>query len=156
MPNASVTSSIKRGSGSSTPRAAKYAPAPNTSSYLPASMCWPSSSGASQRPSALVTVCTRSSRPCDMITYDHYPRDLIGYGPKPPHAQWPNGARVALQFVLNYEEGGENNVLHGDAGSETFLSEIIGAASFSNRHMSMESIYEYGSRAGLWRLLRMV
>jgi putative urate catabolism protein len=90
-----------------------------------------------------------------MTTYDNYPRDMIGYGPKPPHAQWPDQARVALQFVLNYEEGGENNVLHGDAGSETFLSEIIGAASFSNRHMSMESLYEYGSRAGLWRLLRM-
>nr|WP_315248533.1 allantoinase PuuE [uncultured Duganella sp.] len=90
-----------------------------------------------------------------MTTYDNYPRDMIGYGPKPPHAQWPNQARVALQFVLNYEEGGENSVLHGDAGSETFLSEIIGAASFSNRHMSMESLYEYGSRAGLWRLLRM-
>jgi len=90
-----------------------------------------------------------------MTTYDNYPRDMIGYGPTPPHAQWPNQARVALQFVLNYEEGGENSVLHGDAGSETFLSEIIGAASFSNRHMSMESLYEYGSRAGLWRLLRM-
>lgn len=90
-----------------------------------------------------------------MSTYDNYPRDLIGYGPKPPHARWPGKARVALQFVLNYEEGGENNVLHGDAGSETFLSEIIGAASFPNRHMSMESLYEYGSRAGLWRLLRM-
>jgi len=90
-----------------------------------------------------------------MTTYDNYPRDMIGYGPKPPHAQWPNQARVALQFVLNYEEGGENNVLHGDAGSETFLSEIIGAASFADRHMSMESLYEYGSRAGLWRLLRM-
>jgi putative urate catabolism protein len=90
-----------------------------------------------------------------MTTYDNYPRDMIGYGPKPPHAQWPNQARIALQFVLNYEEGGENNVLHGDAGSETFLSEIIGAASFANRHMSMESLYEYGSRAGLWRLLRM-
>jgi putative urate catabolism protein len=90
-----------------------------------------------------------------MTTYDNYPRDMIGYGPKPPHAQWPDQARVALQFVLNYEEGGENSVLHGDAGSETFLSEIIGAASFSNRHMSMESLYEYGSRAGLWRLLRM-
>jgi putative urate catabolism protein len=90
-----------------------------------------------------------------MTTYDNYPRDLIGYGPKPPHAQWPDKARIALQFVLNYEEGGENSVLHGDAGSETFLSEIIGAASFSNRHMSMESLYEYGSRAGLWRLLRM-
>jgi allantoinase len=90
-----------------------------------------------------------------MTTYDNYPRDMIGYGPKPPHAEWPNQARVALQFVLNYEEGGENNVLHGDAGSETFLSEIIGAASFPDRHMSMESLYEYGSRAGLWRLLRM-
>lgn len=90
-----------------------------------------------------------------MSTYDNYPRDLVGYGPKPPHADWPDGARVALQFVLNYEEGGENNVLHGDAASETFLSEIIGAAAFPARHMSMESIYEYGSRAGLWRLLRM-
>ncbi|WEF30895.1 allantoinase PuuE [Pseudoduganella chitinolytica] len=84
-----------------------------------------------------------------------YPRDLVGYGRDVPHANWPNGARVALQFVLNYEEGGENNVLHGDPASETFLSEIIGAAAFPARHMSMESIYEYGSRAGLWRLLRM-
>jgi putative urate catabolism protein len=82
-----------------------------------------------------------------------YPRDLIGYGAQPPHAQWPGGARVALQFVLNYEEGGENSVLHGDAGSEAFLSEIIGAASFPARHMSMESIYEYGSRVGVWRIL---
>lgn len=90
-----------------------------------------------------------------MTTYDNYPRDMIGYGRTPPHPQWPNGARVALQFVLNYEEGGENNVLHGDPASETFLSEIIGAAAFTNRHLSMESIYEYGSRAGLWRLLRM-
>lgn len=84
----------------------------------------------------------------------HYPRDLIGYGRTPPHAQWPGNARVALQFVLNYEEGAENCVLDGDAGSETFLSEIIGAQSFATRHMSMESLYEYGSRAGLWRLLR--
>jgi allantoinase len=90
-----------------------------------------------------------------MTTYDNYPRDMIGYGAKPPHAQWPDRARIALQFVLNYEEGGENNVLHGDAASETFLSEIIGAAAFPARHLSMESIYEYGSRAGLWRLLRM-
>ena len=82
-----------------------------------------------------------------------YLRDLIGYGRKPPHAQWPGGARIALQFVLNYEEGSENNVLHGDAGSETFLSEIIGAQSFAARHMSMESMYEYGSRVGVWRLL---
>ena len=83
-----------------------------------------------------------------------YPRDLIGYGRTPPHPQWPNGARIALQFVLNHEEGGENCVLHGDAASETFLSEIIGAQAFPMRHMSMESIYEYGARAGLWRVLR--
>ncbi|TFW00450.1 allantoinase PuuE [Oxalobacteraceae bacterium OM1] len=88
-------------------------------------------------------------------TYSNYPRDLIGYGRNPPHAQWPNGARIAVQFVLNYEEGGENCVLHGDKASETFLSEIIGAQAFEMRHMSMESIYEYGSRAGLWRLLRL-
>jgi putative urate catabolism protein len=90
-----------------------------------------------------------------MTTYDNYPRDLIGYGRTPPHPRWPGQARVALQFVLNYEEGGENNVLHGDAASETFLSEIIGAQAFPMRHMSMESLYEYGSRAGLWRLLRL-
>ena len=83
-----------------------------------------------------------------------YPRDMIGYGRNPPRAQWPGGARVALQFVLNYEEGGESSVLHGDRGSEQFLSEIIGAQSYPARHMSMESIYEYGSRAGVWRLLR--
>jgi allantoinase len=85
----------------------------------------------------------------------NYPRDLIGYGRTPPHPNWPGQARVALQFVLNYEEGGENCVLHGDPASETFLSEIIGAAAFPARHMSMESIYEYGSRAGLWRVLRL-
>jgi allantoinase len=90
-----------------------------------------------------------------MNTYDNYPRDLAGYGRNPPHAQWPDRARLALQFVLNYEEGAENSVLHGDPASETFLSEIIGAAAFPARHMSMESLYEYGSRAGLWRLLRM-
>jgi putative urate catabolism protein len=90
-----------------------------------------------------------------MPTNANYPRDLVGYGRTPPHPNWPNRARVALQFVLNYEEGGENCVLHGDPASETFLSEIIGAAAFPMRHMSMESIYEYGSRAGLWRLLRM-
>lgn len=83
-----------------------------------------------------------------------YPRDLIGYGRAPPHPQWPNGARIALQFVLNHEEGAENNVLHGDAASETFLSEIIGAQAYPMRHMSMESLFEYGSRAGLWRVLR--
>jgi len=88
-------------------------------------------------------------------TDPNYPRDMTGYGRKPPHPQWPNRARIALQFVLNYEEGSENCVLDGDAGSETFLSEIIGAQSFPARHMSMESLYEYGSRAGVWRLLRM-
>ncbi|HEY8025446.1 MAG TPA: allantoinase PuuE [Burkholderiaceae bacterium] len=85
----------------------------------------------------------------------NYPRDMTGYGRTPPHAKWPGGAHIAVQFVLNYEEGAENNVLHGDAASETFLSEIIGAQAFSARHMSMESLYEYGSRAGLWRLLRL-
>ncbi|MEO6744967.1 MAG: allantoinase PuuE [Caldimonas sp.] len=88
-----------------------------------------------------------------MTTAD-YPRDLVGYGRNPPHARWPNGARIALQFVLNYEEGGENCVLHGDPASETFLSELIGAQAFETRHLSMESMYEYGSRAGAWRLLR--
>ena len=83
-----------------------------------------------------------------------YPRDLIGHGRNPPHARWPGGARIALQFVLNYEEGGENCVLHGDRSSETFLSEIIGAQAFDGRHLSMESMYEYGSRAGAWRILR--
>jgi putative urate catabolism protein len=86
-----------------------------------------------------------------------YPRDMIGYGRNPPPADWPGGARLALQIVLNYEEGGESNVLHGDAGSESFLSEIIGAASLpGERHRNIESIYEYGSRAGLWRILRLL
>jgi putative urate catabolism protein len=79
---------------------------------------------------------------------------LIGYGRKPPHAQWPQRAKIAINFVLNYEEGSENCVLHGDAGSETFLSEISGAAAFDARHLSMESMYEYGSRVGVWRILR--
>ena len=83
-----------------------------------------------------------------------YPRDLRGYGRTPPHARWPGNARVAVQFVLNYEEGGENSVLHGDAGSEQFLSEMFNPASYPARHLSMESIYEYGSRVGVWRLLR--
>lgn len=83
-----------------------------------------------------------------------YPRDMAGYGRHPPQADWPGQARIAVQFVLNYEEGGESSVLHGDAGSEQFLSEIIGAASYPERHLSMESIYEYGSRAGVWRVLR--
>jgi len=84
----------------------------------------------------------------------YYPRDLVGYGRNPPHAAWPGKARVALQFVLNYEEGGENCVLHGDPASEQFLSEIIGAQAYPDRHLSMESIYEYGSRVGVWRILR--
>lgn len=88
--------------------------------------------------------------------HDTYPRDLIGYGETPPAAGWPNKARVAIQFVINYEEGGENCVLHGDEASEAFLSEIVGAQAYVGaRHMNMESIYEYGSRAGYWRLHRM-
>ncbi|NDJ58789.1 allantoinase PuuE [Enterobacteriaceae bacterium 4M9] len=83
---------------------------------------------------------------------DSYPRDMVGYGGRPPHARWPGGARLALQFVLNYEEGGESHILHGDEGSEQFLSDIIGAASYPDRHMSMDSLYEYGSRAGFWRI----
>lgn len=95
----------------------------------------------------------RSSK--SMSNSEKYPRDMVGYGGEPPNANWPNRARIAVQFVINYEEGAENNILHGDAGSETFLSEIIGAASYPDRHMSMESLYEYGSRAGFWRLHRL-
>ncbi|MDB5888185.1 MAG: deacetylase [Rhodocyclales bacterium] len=85
---------------------------------------------------------------------NNYPRDLVGYGRNPPHANWPGQARIAVQFVLNYEEGGENSVLHGDGGSEQFLSELFNPASYPDRHLSMESIYEYGSRVGVWRILR--
>lgn len=85
-----------------------------------------------------------------------YPRDMVGYGGKPPHPHWPHNARVAVQFVLNYEEGGENSILHGDSGSEAFLSEMVGAQSILGaRAMAMESLYEYGSRAGFWRLHRL-
>lgn len=85
-----------------------------------------------------------------------YPRDLIGYGPEPPHADWPGGAQIAVQLVLNYEEGAESSVLHGDPAAETFLSDMINPAPVRDaRHMSMEQIYEYGSRAGVWRLLRL-
>ena len=87
-------------------------------------------------------------------TTQPYPRDLVGYGRTPPHPQWPGQARVAVQFVLNFEEGGENSVLHGDAGSEQFLSEMFNPASYPDRHISMEGIYEYGSRVGVWRILR--
>ena len=84
-----------------------------------------------------------------------YPRDMCGYGPRPPEANWPGRARTAVQFVINYEEGGENCVLHGDSASEAFLSEIVGAEAIEGaRHMNMESLYEYGSRAGFWRLHR--
>src|SRR3954447_9055049 len=84
-----------------------------------------------------------------------YPRDLVGYGRSPPKPRWPGGARIAVQFVINYEEGGENCILHGDAASEAFLSEIVGAPALAGvRNMNMESIYEYGSRAGFWRLWR--
>ena len=86
----------------------------------------------------------------------NYPRDMRGYGRNIPDPKWPGGARVAVQFVLNYEEGGENNILHGDAASEAFLSEIVGASAWpGQRHWNMESIYEYGARAGFWRLWRM-
>jgi len=85
-----------------------------------------------------------------------YPRDMCGYGQRPPDADWPAAARTAVQFVVNYEEGGENCVLHGDAASEAFLSEIVGAEEIQGqRHMNMESLYEYGSRAGFWRLHRL-
>lgn len=84
------------------------------------------------------------------------PRDLVGYGATPPDPRWPGGARIAVQFVVNYEEGAENNVLNGDAGSEAFLSEMVGAASHPARAMAMESLYEYGSRAGFWRLHRIL
>ena len=84
-----------------------------------------------------------------------YPRDMQGYGEQTPKPNWPKAAKIALQFVINYEEGAENNILHGDSGSETFLSEIIGANAYPARHMSMESLYEYGSRAGFWRLHRL-
>jgi putative urate catabolism protein len=92
-----------------------------------------------------------------MSVYDStrpYPRDLVGFGRQAPQAQWPGQARVAVQFVLNYEEGGENATLHGDAGSEMFLSEMFNPPSFADRHLSMEGIYEYGSRVGVWRILR--
>ena len=83
-----------------------------------------------------------------------YPRDLAGYGASPPQAKWPGGARIALQFVLNYEEGSENSILHGDAAAESFLSEMVAAQPIAGaRHMSMESLFEYGSRVGVWRLL---
>jgi putative urate catabolism protein len=99
----------------------------------------------------------RNTKPIDTMQRAEpaYPRDLVGYGAHPPHPRWPGGARIALQFVLNYEEGAEQSVLLGDETSETFLSEIVGAQAYRARHMSIESLYEYGSRAGVWRLLRL-
>jgi peptidoglycan/xylan/chitin deacetylase (PgdA/CDA1 family) len=90
------------------------------------------------------------------MPYPTYPRDLVGYGRRPPDPKWPGGARIAVQFVLNYEEGGENCILHGDPASESFLSEIVGAQPWKGmRNMNMESIYEYGSRVGFWRIWRL-
>ena len=90
------------------------------------------------------------------MTSRDYPRDLTGYAGNPPDPGWPRGARIAVQFVINYEEGGENSILHGDTASEAFLSEIVGVEAYEGmRHLSMESIYEYGSRAGFWRLHRL-
>jgi putative urate catabolism protein len=90
------------------------------------------------------------------MTEQNYPRDLVGYGGAPPHAAWPNGARIAISFVLNYEEGAENSILHGDPASEFFLSEIVNAEPIAGmRHVSMESLYEYGARAGFWRVRRL-
>ncbi|MEL7150288.1 MAG: polysaccharide deacetylase family protein, partial [Pseudomonadota bacterium] len=91
------------------------------------------------------------------MTAPRYPRDMTGYGATPPDPEWPGGARIAVQIVLNFEEGGENNILHGDAASEAFLSEIVGAAAWpGQRHWNMETIYEYGARSGFWRLHRML
>ncbi len=90
------------------------------------------------------------------MTTPSYPRDLVGYGRKTPDPKWPGGAAIAVQFVVNYEEGGENSILHGDAASEAFLSDVLGAQPWPGlRHMNMESMYEYGSRAGFWRLWRL-
>ncbi len=81
-----------------------------------------------------------------------YPRNMLGYGSNPPDVKWPNNSKIAVQFVLNYEEGGENCVLHGDKSSEIFLSEIVGAKAIKGRHINMESLYDYGSRVGFWRI----
>jgi len=87
---------------------------------------------------------------------DEYPRDLVGYGANPPDPRWPDGARLAVQIVLNYEEGGEASILHGDAHAETYLQEVVGAPAVQGaRNLQVESIYEYGSRAGFWRLMRL-
>ena len=100
----------------------------------------------------MTTTYLRGQQLIDSIKNSSYSRDLIGYQNQPPHPKWPQNAKIAVQFVLNYEEGGENHIEHGDAGSEQFLSEIVGAASFPDKHMSMDSMYEYGSRVGFWRI----
>nr|AEJ31921.1 polysaccharide deacetylase [uncultured microorganism] len=117
---------------------------------------------AGKRESVYLMVAASGSYYCDFprtdfnVMAEQYPRDMVGYGRTPPDPAWPEGARIAVQFVINYEEGGENNILHGDAASEAFLSEIVGAEAWpGQRHMNMESIYEYGSRAGFWRLWRL-
>jgi len=102
-----------------------------------------------------VTDDQHADRPTPALHSPAYPRDMVGYGQTPPPFTLPGDKRIAVQFVVNYEEGGENCVLHGDDASETFLSEISDASAFPNRHMSMESLYEYGSRAGFWRLHRL-
>src|SRR6266481_721804 len=90
------------------------------------------------------------------LEFADYPRDMAGYGIAPPHPRWPREARIALQFVVNYEEGAENCVLHGDPASESFLSETVGAQALPGvRNMNMESVYEFGSRVGFWRLHRL-
>ena len=89
------------------------------------------------------------------MTEARYPRDLHGYGRTPPDPRWPGGAKIAVQFVVNFEEGGENNILHGDSASEAFLSDVLGAKPWpGKRHPNIESMFEYGSRSGFWRLLR--
>jgi allantoinase len=91
-----------------------------------------------------------------MADFSQYPRDLVGYGRDPPDPRWPGGARVAVQFVLNYEEGGEASILHGDSHAESYLHEVVGSAALANvRNLQIESVYEYGSRAGVWRVLRL-
>ena len=115
---------------------------------------WLEPAGTARRVSASGASTSSAVREATSVGAAHYPRDMIGYGQHVPHARWPDRARIAVQFVLNYEEGAENNVLHGDPTSETFLSELVTAQAYENRHMTMESMYEYGSRVGVWRILR--
>src|SRR5262249_40292328 len=122
-------------------RSSRTALAPRMHSLRP---CWPVYSGP---------IVAHQSEAC---MHDHLERNLIGYGPNPPDPQWPGEARIAVSFVLNYEEGGENSILNGDAGSEVFLTETPGGTPIlGGRDLSTESMYEYGSRAGFWRILRL-